>query len=296
MPPTRTTDASQPAHPGTLAIRGVSRRFGGIVAANDLDFAVAKGEFLAVVGPNGAGKSTLLQMISGIVTPQEGEIVLGERRIDRLKPEAIAALGVARTFQTSRVFPALTIFDSVMVGTQAGLVGGGRMPRRFGALGELASVLLRRSAYRKRLAALEAETETVLKRFGERLWPRRRDQAFSLSYANRRRLEIARALVSRPGILLLDEPAAGMNPTETNELTELIADLHRQQPEMTIIMVEHKLQVVRQLAARCIVMNQGAVIVDDVPARALEDPRVIEAYLGTRRSAAAFGTSSVADA
>lgn len=290
------TDAFQPAHPGTLALRGVNRRFGGIVAASDLDFTVAKGEFLAVVGPNGAGKSTLLQMISGIVTPQEGEIVLGERRIDRLKPEAIAALGVARTFQTSRVFPALTIFDSVMVGTQAGLVGGGRAPRRFGAVGELVSVLLRRPAYRKRLAALEAETDAVLQRFGERLWPRRQDQAFSLSYANRRRLEIARALVSQPDILLLDEPAAGMNPTETNELTELIANLHRQRPDMTIIMVEHKLQVVRQLAARCIVMNQGAIIVDDVPAVALEDPRVIEAYLGTRRSAAAFGTSSAANA
>ncbi|MCO5147407.1 MAG: ABC transporter ATP-binding protein [Aquamicrobium sp.] len=274
---------------GTLVVDKVSRSFGGVVAANALDFAIAKGEFLAVVGPNGAGKSTLLQMISGIVRPQQGEIRLGERRIDRLRPEQINALGISRTFQTSRVFPMLTIRDSIMVGAQVGLIGGGRAPRRYGPAGELVSALLRLPGYRARVADAESRAEEVMKMFGDRLWPRRDDQAFSLSYANRRRLEIARALVQDPDILLLDEPAAGMNPTETAELAEVLAELRSRRPGMTIVMVEHKLQVVRQLAERCIVMAQGAVIVDDTPAGALEHPRVIEAYLGTRRSAAAFG-------
>ncbi len=272
-----------------LVIDKVNRRFGGVVAANALDFTIRQGEFLAVVGPNGAGKSTLLQMISGVIRPQEGEIRLGGRRIDRLTPEAINALGISRTFQTSRVFPMLTIRDSILVGTQVGLIGGGRSPRRYGPVGELVSALFRLPGYRASAAAAEARAEEVMKMFGDRLWPRRNDQAFSLSYANRRRLEIARALVQDPDILLLDEPAAGMNPSETDELTEIIAELRRSRPSMTIVMVEHKLQVVRQLAERCIVMSQGTVIVDDTPAGALEDPRVIEAYLGTKRSAAAFG-------
>lgn len=275
--------------PGMLTINKVSRRFGGVVAANALDFTIRKGEFLAVVGPNGAGKSTLLQMISGVIRPNEGEILLGNRRIDKLKPEQINALGISRTFQTSRVFPMLTIRDSIMVGTQVGLIGGGRAPRRYGPVTELLSALLRLPAYRAQVAAAESRVEEVMAMFGDRLLPRRNEQAFSLSYANRRRLEIARALVQDPDILLLDEPAAGMNPTETDELTEVLAELRRSRPDMTIVMVEHKLQVVRQLAERCIVMAMGTAIVDATPAAALEDPRVIEAYLGTRRSAAAFG-------
>lgn len=275
--------------PGTLTIDKVSRRFGGVVAANALDFTIHKGEFLAVVGPNGAGKSTLLQMISGVVRPQQGEIRLGDRRIDELRPEAINALGISRTFQTSRIFPMLTIRDSIMVGTQVGLIGGGRNPTRYGAVSEMISALLRLPAYRARVAEAERRADEVMTMFGDRLWPRRDDQAFSLSYANRRRLEIARALVQDPDILLLDEPAAGMNPTETDELTEVLAELRSRRPDMTIVMVEHKLQVVRRLAERCIVMAQGTAIVDSTPAGALEDPRVVEAYLGTRRSAAAFG-------
>ncbi len=288
------TNANQ-NQPGTLTINKVSRRFGGVVAANALDFTIPKGEFLAVVGPNGAGKSTLLQMISGIIRPSEGEILLGDRRIDRLRPEAINALGISRTFQTSRVFPMLTIRDSIMVGTQVGLIGGGRAPRKYGPVTELISALLRLPAYQARIAASEKRVEEVMAMFGDRLLPRRNEQAFSLSYANRRRLEIARALVQDPDILLLDEPAAGMNPTETDELTEVLADLRRRRPDMTIVMVEHKLQVVRQLAERCIVMAMGTAIVDARPEAALEDPRVIEAYLGTRRTAAAFGKVNADD-
>lgn len=275
--------------PGALAVNGLKRRFGGVVAADDVTFSVPTGQFLAVVGPNGAGKSTLIQIITGFVRPQSGSVRLGDRDLTALAPERIAALGISRTFQTSRVFPSLSVRESVMVGAQADLVGGGRLPRFAGPMRELSAVLLGGRAYRERLAALEAEAESVLKLFGERLWPRRDEPAYSLSYANRRRLEIARALVSRPDVLLLDEPAAGMNPTETDELTEVIAELHRQRPELIILMVEHKLQVVRRLASRCIVMNMGAVLVDATPDEALENPSVVEAYLGRRRSAAAFG-------
>src|SRR5690606_14240808 len=171
----------QPAHPGPLSIRRVRRTFGGVVAADDLEFTFGKGEFVAVVGPNGAGKSTLLQMISGIVRPQSGEIHLGERRIDRLRPEDIAALGIARTFQTSRVFPMLSIRDSILVGTQREVIGGGRAPRGYGALREVAAVLLRLPAYRRKVEAAEARAEEVMRLFGERLWPRRDDPSFSLS-------------------------------------------------------------------------------------------------------------------
>ena len=293
MKPASTTGPA--ASPGSLVLRDVNRHFGGVVAAHAIDLTIARGEFVAVVGPNGAGKSTLLQMISGVIRPQSGEIWFGDRPITRLKPEAIVALGLARTFQTSRVFPALTVWESVMMGNQAALIGGGRAPVRFGVLAEFASVLFRLPAYRRRVAELEVAAEDVMKLFGERLWPRRADQALTLSYANRRRLEIARALVSKPDVLLLDEPAAGMNPTETGELTDLIGDLRARHPEMTIVMVEHKLQVVRRLADRCIVMNQGAVIVDAPSDQALEDPKVIEAYLGTRRSAAAYGRVESSD-
>lgn len=279
-------------HPGSLVIDRVGRTFGGVVAARDVTFSVRTGEFLAVVGPNGAGKSTLIQMITGFVRPQSGRIVLGGRDLTGLAPEAISSLGIARTFQTSRIFPALTVWDSVLVGTQVHLVGGGRLPRYAGAAREMISVLLHLPDYRRRRLVLEARAEAVIKLFGERLWPRRDEPAYSLSYANRRRLEIARGLVSEPHVLLLDEPTAGMNPTETDELAEVVAELRMARPTLTVVMVEHKLQVVRRLAERCIVMNQGIVIVDGPPDEALADARVIDAYLGTRRSAAAFGKAA----
>jgi len=268
-----------------LRLDHVTRSFGGVTAVNDVSVAFAEGEVNAVVGPNGAGKSTLIQIVTGFVRPDKGSVRLGEREITRSAPEVISAAGVARTFQTSRVFPALTVFDSVMMGAQSELIGYHR-PGGGGVLGEIAAVVLRLPGYRRRLAALEARAEDVLKLFGERLWPKRDDPAYSLSYANRRRLEIARALVCEPDFLLLDEPTAGMNPTETKELTQLIADLHARRPNLSIVLVEHKLDVVRRLAGRVVVMNQGAVVVEETPDEALSDPRVVEAYLGHRAAEA----------
>ncbi|MBU8543793.1 MULTISPECIES: ABC transporter ATP-binding protein [Roseomonadaceae] len=276
-------------HPGALVLEGVTRRFGGLVATNEVTFTVPGGELLAIVGPNGAGKSTLVQLITGFVRPDAGRIRLGPHDLTRLPPERISALGVARSFQTSRVFPGLTVLESVLVGTQVQLIGGGRLPRAFNTLAETASVLFGLPAYAARRRLLEDRAEATLKLFGDRLWPRRDAPAFSLSYANRRRLEIARALVAEPDLLLLDEPTAGMNPTETGELADLIAQLHADRPALTIVMIEHKLQVVRQLASRVIVMNHGSVLVDATPEEALADPRVVTAYLGRAETSHAHG-------
>lgn len=263
-----------------LVVDRITRRFGGLTAVDNLSLRVAPGEFVAVVGPNGAGKSTLFQLISGVVRPDCGQVWLGNTELSGKSPERIAALGVARTFQTSRVFPGLSIWDSVRVGNQMALIGGGRYGRRVSSLYEFAMALVPSRRYQMRQAELDEKAEHVLNLFGDRLWPRRFDRAQSLSYANRRRLEIARALVGDPKILLLDEPTAGMNPTETAELADIIARLHADRPQMSIIMVEHKLQVVRDLAQRVMVMNFGSPVVEGTPDEALQDPRVIEAYLG----------------
>lgn len=262
---------------------------------NGVSLTVAPGEFVAVVGPNGAGKSTLFQLITGVERPDAGQILLDGKDITGRPPEEIAALGVARTFQTSRVFPALSIWDSVRLGGHPALIGGGRHGRRMNPLAELLRAVVPGRRFRQRQASLDEQAERVLRLFGDRLWPRRDDPGASLSYANRRRLEIARALVADPILLLLDEPTAGMNPTETAELADLLAQLRRERPDMSIVMVEHKLQVVRDLADRVIVMNFGSVLVEGDPDTALQDPRVVEAYLGRPSRASGSGAEGPAE-
>lgn len=268
-----------------LDVTDVTVGFGGLKALDGLSLQVSEGEFLGVVGPNGAGKSTLIQTVTGFVTPNGGAISLRGERIDGNAPETISARGISRTFQTSRVFPALTIEESVMVGQQRRLIGGGRLARRFGALCEPLAALAGFSAYKTAEREARARTETVLKLFGDRLWTRRDQPAHSLSYANRRRLDIARALVAEPDILLLDEPTAGMNPTESHELADLLIDLRQRFPAMAIVMIEHKLDIVRRLAERVVVMAAGKVIVDDKPDAALANPDVATAYLGRAHGA-----------
>lgn len=264
-----------------LAINGLTRSFGGLKAVNEVSFEVAAGETIAVVGPNGAGKSTLFQLINGVLRPDTGSVRLDGRELVGLEPETIAAFGVGRTFQTSRVFPALSVWDSVRIGQTPALIGGGRHGPRCDPFSEIVRSLLPRGRIAER-TALDATAETVLKLFGERLWPRRDDRADSLSYANRRRLEIARALVAEPTLLLLDEPTAGMNPTETGELAALIGNIAARRPDMSVILVEHKLDVVRDLASRVVVMDNGSVLVEGPPDEVLADSRVVEAYLGKR--------------
>ncbi len=270
------------AGPG-LTLHQVSRHFRGVKAVDDVSFTLAPGETLALVGPNGAGKSTLIQLISGVEKPSSGKIHLDGQRIDGLAPEHIARLGLGRSFQTSRVFPALTVWDSVMLGTQAAALRG-RGKRLVSPIYELLGELLNLPAWQRRAHAQEARARDALQRFGDRLWQRRHAPAFSLSYANRRRLEIARVLAGNPRFLLLDEPAAGMNPTETAELTELLLALRTQQPDLGILVVEHKLSLVRKVADRVIVLNQGRVLATGSPEQALDHPEVVQAYLGRTRT------------
>lgn len=268
-----------------LAISGLAKSFGGLRAVDGVSFEVGAGETIAVVGPNGAGKSTLFQLINGVIRADAGSARLDGTELVGLEPEMVAALGVGRTFQTSRVFPALSIWDSVRVGQTPALIGGGRHGRRRDPLRELLAALWPRETGERE--ALDGKAREVLELFGDRLWPRREDRADSLSYANRRRLEIARALIGEPSLLLLDEPTAGMNPTETTELSDLIARITAERPSMSTILVEHKLDVVRNLARRVVVMDNGQVLVEGPPDAVLADFRVVEAYLGKRGAAEA---------
>lgn len=271
-----------PASTARLAVEGLTVAFGGLRAVNEVSFAMAAGAFLGIVGPNGAGKSTLVQTITGFVRPSAGRILFKGEPIGGLASETIAAKGIARTFQTSRVFPALSVGESVLVGVQRGLIGGGRVPVAFNGLAEPVAALLGLPAYRKREAECRERAEAVMRLFGDRLWTRRDQPAHSLSYANRRRLDIARALAAEPDLLLLDEPTAGMNPTETRELAVLIATIAAGHPDMSIVLVEHKLDVVRDLASRVVVMDNGGLLVEGPPEAVLGDIRVVEAYLGKR--------------
>ncbi len=276
-----------------LELQGVSRGFGGVRAVRDVSLSLRAGEFLSIIGPNGAGKTTLFNLIGGQDVPDAGSIVLDGVAIAGMAPERIAAQGLARTFQHGRVFATMSVRDNVLIGAHhrlrasrpripgLGALGLGALGLGafgLGALAELAAALLRPPAVSREEHALGQEAERIVAMFGDRLTPRLDQPAFSLSYANRRRLEIARALALRPRLLLLDEPTAGMNETETAEMADIIAGLKAD--GQTILLIEHKLDLVMRLSDRVIAMDDGSVIAAGAPEAVRHDPAVIEAYLG----------------
>jgi branched-chain amino acid transport system permease protein len=256
-----------------LEVRGLRKAYGGIKALQNVDLTVRAGSIVAVIGPNGSGKTTLFNLITGMVKPDAGTVRLAGADITGLAPHLIVERGIARTFQNLRLFANMTVTDNVLVGTHARTATG--------ALG----AVIRPPRVRREEEAARKRALSVLAIFGNRLLPRVAHLARTLSYANRRRLEIARALVSEPALLLLDEPTAGMNPTETLELTDQIRSLRER--GITILLIEHKLNVVNEIADTVIVLDHGEKIAEGAPEEVHRNEEVLSAYLGRTAARAA---------
>ena len=257
-----------------LQVRGLGKDFGGLRALHAVDLDVTTGEIVGIIGPNGSGKTTFFNVLSGIHPATSGTIRFAEHaNIARLPPHRVTRCGIARTFQNQRLFNQMTVLENVLAGmvtrTRAGLL----------------AIMLALPGARAEKAMAEQRALDLLGLFGSRLAPRKDRPAFSLSYANRRRLEIARALATGPRLLLLDEPAAGMNPSETREL---MTDIQRiRDTGMTILLIEHDMRVVKGICSRVVAFDHGVKITEGSFADVRNHPAVIEAYLGHRAAAAA---------
>jgi branched-chain amino acid transport system permease protein len=260
-----------------LDITGATVRFGGLTALNQVHIKVPDGGVVAVIGPNGSGKSTLFNVITGLVDAEDGSILFHGEDVIGLPPHEILKKGIARTFQNIRLFSNLTVLDNTLIGQHARLKTN------------IFQAVLRPPSTRQEEVSAREWAMQIFAIFGNRLLPRTAQMVTGLSYANRRRVEIARALASRPRILLLDEPTAGMNPAETLELAEQIK--HLNELGLTVLLIEHKLDVVTRLADTVYVLDHGDVIAHGTPDEVRQNEDVLRAYLGRNAQAAAAGVA-----
>jgi branched-chain amino acid transport system ATP-binding protein len=248
----------------------ITMQFGGLTAVRDFNLEVNQGEIVALIGPNGAGKTTAFNMITGVYRPTSGNIYFKDKPIGGLRPDLITKLGIARTFQNIRLFKDLSVLDNVLIGNHLRINSN------------LIEAILRLPRSRKDEKAMMEKSLSLLEEVG--LIDLKNEKASALPYGKQRKLEIARALATNPEILLLDEPAAGMNPKETDELTEFI-NVIRDDFKLSIFMIEHHMQMVMGISDRIYVFDYGVTIAKGSPYEIQNNPKVIEAYLGVDEDA-----------